>query len=109
MENITYRVGSGENVIFWRDRLGEWPLARQFADIFNCALNKNARVHCYLSYSGGQKVWCPILRRNLKEHEEDQFISLINLLSGANIAEGDVRVWKASKDGIFSVSSFSLP
>eukprot|EP00268_Persea_americana_P060859 TRINITY_DN7630_c0_g1_i4.p1 TRINITY_DN7630_c0_g1~~TRINITY_DN7630_c0_g1_i4.p1 ORF type:complete len:129 (-),score=20.04 TRINITY_DN7630_c0_g1_i4:855-1241(-) len=67
MENIIYRVGLGEHVLFWRDKwLGEWPLARQLPDIFNCALNKNARVHCYLSYSGEHKVWCPILRRNLK-------------------------------------------
>ena len=111
MENITYRVGSGEKVLFWRERLlGEWPLARQFPNICNCALNKDARVHCYLSSSGEHKVWFPILRRNLKEHEEDEFISLINLLSGAYIAKGgeDVRVWKASKDAIFSISSFSL-
>ena len=64
MENIR----SGEKVLFWHDRwLGEWPLARQFPDIFNCDLNKEARVHCYLSSYGEHKVWSPILRRNLKD------------------------------------------
>ena len=53
-------------------------------------------------------VWSLIIRRNLKDHEESQFISLLNLLNGVfipNMGE-DTRVWTTSKDGLFSVSSF---
>ena len=51
---------------------------------------------------------CPIFRRNLKENEESQFISLLNFPNGVNIQDRgeDVRVWEASKNGSFSVSSF---
>ena len=60
---------------------------RQFPDIFNCAMSKEASVQCYLSRFGEQKVWSPILRRNHKEHEEDHFISLLNLVSGAYLVK----------------------
>lgn len=71
-------------------------------------MNKEARVHCYLLSSGEQKIWILILCRNLKEDREDHFISLLNHLSGVYIGEGreDEKVWNASKDGLFSVSSF---
>eukprot|EP00268_Persea_americana_P068653 TRINITY_DN9599_c0_g4_i1.p1 TRINITY_DN9599_c0_g4~~TRINITY_DN9599_c0_g4_i1.p1 ORF type:complete len:154 (-),score=18.03 TRINITY_DN9599_c0_g4_i1:181-642(-) len=57
---------------------------------------------------GGQVVWSPTLRRNLKDNEESQFISLLNLLNDMFIPERgeDARVWTTSKDGTFFVSSF---
>lgn len=45
MENIRYRVGLGEKALYCHDRMvGDWPLVRQFLGIFNCAMNKEARV-----------------------------------------------------------------
>lgn len=48
------------------------------------------------------------MRRNLKEKEESQLITLLNLLNGVYILEiGEhERVWNAVKDSLFSVSSF---
>lgn len=48
------------------------------------------------------------MRRNLKEKEESQLISLLNLLNGVYILEiGEHgRVWNAVEDSLFSVSSF---
>lgn len=70
-------------------------------------MDKDAKVQDYLQIIGEQKVWSPILRRNLKEHEEDQLISLLNLLSEVYIVNGaeDER-WNASKNDSLSVSSF---
>ena len=53
-------------------------------------------------------VWCPTFRRNLKDFEETQFISLLSLWNDISFpdSEEDARVWVASKDGTFSVSSF---
>ena len=109
MKTITYRVGSGEKILFWKDNwIGARPLANQFPDLCSCVVDKNAKVKCYLSFSGEQKVWIPILRRNLMEHEVGQLISLLNQLSGGIHCRrwGGIRLWKASKDGSFSVSSF---
>ena len=57
-----------------------------------------------------KKERSPILRRNLKEHEETQFISLLNILNEVYIPERgeDKRVWNASNDRSFSVSSFFM-
>lgn len=48
-------------------------------------------------------VWCLGLRRNLKEHEETQFISLLNFLYGVYIQDRreDERVWNATKKWLF--------
>ena len=61
-----------------------------------------------MSSIGGQLVWCPIFKRNLKDVEESQFIDLLNSLSSVPIQSSrvDERVWIASKNGSFLVSSF---
>lgn len=53
-------------------------------------------------------VWGPTFRRNLKDHEETQFIALLNSLNCLLIHfnRTDARVWIASKNGSFSVSFF---
>ena len=53
-------------------------------------------------------VWCPIFQRNLRGIEERQFLSLLNLLRDVRIPEEgeDAGIWKVSKDGSFSASSF---
>ena len=99
MENIKYQTGMGEIFLFWKDQwAGDRTVAAQFPDLFNCAMDKDAKVKSYMS------------RRHLKDQEESQFISLLNLLNDMYIPESreDTKVWTASKDGSFSVSS-SLP
>ena len=73
-------------------------------------MDEEAKVKSYMSRVGDMVVWSPTFRRNLKDQEESQFILLLNLLNGACITERreDSRVWTASKDGSFSVSSFFL-
>ena len=57
--------------------------------------------------SGDHYDWNPILKRNLKDNELNQYTSLLNLLSGVQIQDGvDKRRWNASKDGSFSITSF---
>ena len=85
-------------------------LCIRFPDLFKCVVDKEVKVSAYMSRVGGHVVWNPTLRRNLKENEESQFMLLLNLLEGSNIAASgeDERVWTVSKDGSFSISSFSL-
>lgn len=106
MGNIQYQIGLGEKIFIWHD---DWAvdhlLATQFPDLFNCVVVKDAKVQDYLQIIGEQKVWSPILRINLKEHEDDQLISLLKLLIEVYIVDGeeDERRWNASKNGSLSV------
>ena len=109
MENIRYQIGSGERILFWKDRwVGERALCAQFLDLFRCAQDKEATVSSYMSTIGGQMVWSTTFRRNLKDNKESQFIDLLNSLNSFTIqnSRGDDRVWIASKNGFFLVSSF---
>ena len=109
LENIKYHIGSRERILLWQDRwVRDRTLAAQFLDLFNCSMDKEAKVKPYMLRAGGEVVGSPILRRNLKDQEESQFISLYNLLNCMNIPERveDEKVWTASKDGSFSVSFF---
>lgn len=47
------------------------------------------------------------MKRSKQYNEESQFMLLLDLLEGSNIAASgeDERVWTVSKDGSFSVSS----
>ena len=71
MENIRYQIGSGEMTLFWKNWwVGEKALCAQFPDLFRCAQDKDATVSFYISTIGGQMVWCPTFRGNLKNNEE---------------------------------------
>ena len=75
-------------------------------------MDKKAKVKNYLERQGprAQVRWGPTFRRSLKEQEESQLVSLLDLLNGIFIPENgeDVRLWSASKDGSFSDSFFFL-
>ena len=108
MKNIRYGIGSGEKIQFWLNVT--IPLADCFPDLFRFALDKEATVQNYLERQGpgAQVRWGPTFRRSLKEQEESQLVSLLDLLNGIFIPEDGevVRLWSASKDGSFFVSSF---
>ena len=111
MQNIRYQAYLGKEILFWLNTwTGEDTLASKFLDLFNCAIEKKAKVESYIERSSmrGHVSWSPTFRRNLKEHEENQFLSLQTLLRGPQIPEEgeDTRIWKASRNGVFSVSSF---
>ena len=76
MENIKYQDGTWERILFWKDQWArDRTLAAQFPDLFNCAMDKDAKVKSYMSRIGDKVVWSLILRRHLKDQEETQFIS----------------------------------
>ena len=46
MENIKYQARSGERILFWKDKsVRDRTLAAQFPDLFNCAMDKEAKVN----------------------------------------------------------------
>eukprot|EP00268_Persea_americana_P005238 TRINITY_DN11759_c0_g1_i1.p1 TRINITY_DN11759_c0_g1~~TRINITY_DN11759_c0_g1_i1.p1 ORF type:complete len:192 (+),score=29.59 TRINITY_DN11759_c0_g1_i1:2619-3194(+) len=106
MENIKYKIGSGEMILFWKDWwVGDRTLGAQFPGPFNCAKDMEAEVKAYMARIGDQVVWSPTLRRNLKDNKESQVILLLNGMFNPKNGE-DERVLTASKDGTFSISSF---
>lgn len=56
----------------------EW----RFPRLFSCARDCEAKVADYM-IRNGEVDWAPIFRRNLREEEENQFFSLLNVLSEA--------------------------
>ena len=57
---IKYRVGSGEEVLFWLDNwVGDYLVAAQFPDLVTCTINKKATVSSYLERHGsrGHLIW----------------------------------------------------
>ena len=99
MQNIRYHVCLGKKILFWKDTwIEEEPLASKFPSLFNCARDKQAKVDSYIdrSVTSGQITWSPTFRRNLKENEEIQFMSLVGLLRDIHIFEDgeDTRIWK---------------
>ena len=88
MQNIKYQVRS-EKILFWKDTwIGECPPAKKFPKLFNCALVKEAKVKSYFAKGTNREViWYPIFRRNLRDIEERQFLSLINVLRDVLIPE----------------------
>eukprot|EP00268_Persea_americana_P035191 TRINITY_DN34761_c0_g1_i2.p1 TRINITY_DN34761_c0_g1~~TRINITY_DN34761_c0_g1_i2.p1 ORF type:complete len:118 (+),score=19.04 TRINITY_DN34761_c0_g1_i2:39-356(+) len=82
IQNIKYQVSLSEKILFWKDTwIGERPLAKQFPELFNCALVKEANVKSYIEKGINKEViWSPIFHRNLRDIEESQFLSLLKLL-----------------------------
>lgn len=111
MKFIRYRVTSKEKIQFGLDVWeGNTPLADRYPDLFRCALDKGVKIQNYIERQGpgAQVIWGLTIRINLMENEENQLTSLLNLLNGIFIPEKgeDVRLWSASENGTFSVSSF---
>ena len=107
--NIKFTVGSGEKVLFWLDNwVGDKPLAEVFSDLFAVARDRKVTVSSYIIANDEEVNWGPTFRRNLTETEENNFSSLLDSLSqvSSNLNAVDYRIWTASKEGTFSISSF---
>lgn len=52
---------------------------------------------------GGRIIWGPMFIRRLSTQEEDQFMSLQEIVNSVVVLENeaDLRCWMASKEGIF--------
>ena len=50
LENVKYKVGSGENVIFWKDRrVDDRTLEAQFPNLYDCVVHKEATINSYMT------------------------------------------------------------
>lgn len=83
-------------------------MAIEFPLLFLCVRDRQAKFSSYMARSGDHLQWDPVFRTNLTEEEENQFMSLLQILNQVSISdEGQDRtVWRASQDGAFLVSSF---
>lgn len=90
--------------------MGDSTLAEQFPALHDCARDRLAKVGDYMNLNEGQVLWCPVFRRNMTKSEEDHLLELLHILNWPQITEGapNHRLWSYSKDGGFSVSSFSF-
>ena len=74
--NISYKIGSGEDVFFWLDVwVGVRPLAVEFSSLFSCASNQSAKVKEYMEKINDHMAWTPTFRRGLREDEDRAYLS----------------------------------
>ena len=66
MENIKYKVGLGEKILFWKDRwVDDRTLGAQLLDMFKCVVDKEGTVNSYMT-----SWWSTGLEPHLKEEFE---------------------------------------
>lgn len=105
---LNWKLGSGDSIGFWDDTwLGDAKLKDCFPSIFAIARFKEAYMNeMFLrSCEGGE--WCVRVGRILQDWEVENYCKLLNLLAGFSLRNRkDERIWKLSKDEIFSVNSY---
>lgn len=75
--SIKFQMGNRDSISVWHDTwIGDRPLAEKFPQLYSCARNRQAKVREYMKRTPLQTLWCPILRRNLRESEKADLFSL---------------------------------
>ncbi|RVW34075.1 Transposon TX1 uncharacterized 149 kDa protein [Vitis vinifera] len=102
-ENIVFKVGKGNRVLFWTDKwCGNEALAQSYPQLFTLAGHKNAKVCEVWDSSMGQGGWNLRLTRDFNDWEMEQIGDMLNLLKDfrTSLEEDSVR-WKREGNGVF--------
>ncbi|KAL4302123.1 hypothetical protein GQ457_10G011440 [Hibiscus cannabinus] len=110
--NYSWKVGSGDAVLFWLDPWClELPLKEVFPRLYSLAIAKLAWVSDYAQQgSFAHDWWESYFRRSLRSFELDGLRELRALVLPFQLRElvGDRLFWKATMSGQFSVQAFRL-
>ncbi|RVW48074.1 Cell division protein FtsZ-like 2-2, chloroplastic [Vitis vinifera] len=104
-----FEVDNGRRVKFWHDVwCDDMPLKDSFPSLFTFAIAKEAWVDEVREVEEGMVTWSPCFSRNFHDRELDVVNNFFLKLSefGRFREEEDKMVWKATKNGVFSVRSF---
>ena len=102
-ENIEFKVGKGNRVLFWTDKwCGNEALAQSYPQLFTLAGHKNAKICEVWDSSMGQGGWNLRLARDLNDWEMEQIGDMLNLLKDfrTSLEEDSVR-WKWEGNGVY--------
>ncbi|WJZ83602.1 hypothetical protein VitviT2T_003270 [Vitis vinifera] len=102
-ENIDFKVGKGNRVLFWTDKwCGNEALAQSYPQLFTLAGHKNAKICEVWDSSMGQGGWNLRLARDLNDWEMEQIGDMLNLLKDfrTSLEEDSVR-WKWEGNGVY--------
>lgn len=110
LNNIKLSLGRGNRMQFWSD---EWlregiVLRNTFPRLYQISSNKEGRVAAFLFSVRDRYEWKVEFRRPLMAWEEEQVITLNNLLmevTELNQREDDTIGWKADSCGVYAVAS----
>lgn len=104
---VRHKVGNGNRTRFWKDHwIGEVALEISFTNLFRVSRKKEVVVSKFYAFHEGTLSWNLDLRRRLTDVEILEAVRLTALLDTVVISESeDSRVWKHTKDGIFTVKS----
>lgn len=106
VKGLEFEVENGRRLKFWLDVwYGRHPLALDFRDIFSIAVDPHAVVASYVSYTGREFVWQPILRHDVFDQETLRVVMLLDRLQGRMCAGEDHRLWKNGPGGQFTVKA----
>ena len=104
-----FEVDNGRRVKFWHDVwCDDMPLKDSFPSLFTFAIAKEAWVDEVWEVEEGMVTWSPCFSRNFHDWKLDvvnNFFLKLNEFSRFR-GEVDKMVWKASKNGVFSMRSF---
>ncbi|RVX00224.1 putative ribonuclease H protein [Vitis vinifera] len=102
-ENIVFKVGKGNRVLFWTDKwCGNEALAQSYPQLFTLAGHKNAKVCEVWDSSMGQGGWNLRLTRDFNDWEMEQIGDMLNLLKDFRTSlEEDLVRWKREGNGVF--------
>ncbi|KAM7481515.1 hypothetical protein LguiB_006098 [Lonicera macranthoides] len=109
-KNIRYKVGNGSKVSFWSDLwLGNETMQARFPALFRVTRDSKAKVADYTNWvSDSSFSWDIVLRRNVREEEEGEYMALMGVIHNLDISRHgeNSRVWVGEKLGVFTAKSF---
>ncbi|RVW15967.1 mRNA-capping enzyme [Vitis vinifera] len=108
LKNVSFAMGDGRRVRFWKDIwCGNIPLCEAFPSLFALAVSQDAWVVDCWDSVGDVGGWIPFFYRSFNDWEVEAVERLLSSLQGKRLVAGleDRVLWKASKNGIFSVKS----
>ncbi|XP_059285769.1 uncharacterized protein LOC132039260 [Lycium ferocissimum] len=103
-QNISFRVGNGAYVKFWKDKwLGSIVLKDLYPALDSIAYNPELTI----ADNREGNIWSITLRRNLQDWACEDFLNLLALLEGHSTTESqpDRTSWGSSSKGICTVKA----
>ncbi|RVW44612.1 Heat shock protein 90-5, chloroplastic [Vitis vinifera] len=110
-ENLSFLVGKGSKIKFWKDRwCTDTPLSQCFNHLFVLAVHRDASIEEMWDHHSGQGDWNLIFERDFNDWELDMVGDLLRTLRGHRPSlEDDSIKWRQGRKGSFRVKeAYSL-